>query len=329
MRSSLRSALSGAALSVALGAVAAGCSLGNVSFSACTSDAECSATFGAGSTCGGGFCSAPASCSTGHDCRRAIGGGACVGGVCQATIPAYTAGATAVYPADLMKQPLVGSGAPLVIGGIFALSDPHEVALTQAISLAIDEINQGGLNGGQKLGVIFCDNGGKGNTAMNGARQALDDAAVDYLAGTLGVPFIVGPLTSADAIELVNELLGKQYPSVIISPSATSPALTSIDKRLHASDPYPLFWRTCPSDEIQGQVLAQNVIGPITTIKTVTVIYINDAYGQGLATVFQSDYGVSNTFLVPYPATITSAGSAAALSALANTANQKNGDAVL
>jgi branched-chain amino acid transport system substrate-binding protein len=326
MRSLLRAVLAGAALSVGLGAVAAGCSLGNVSYSECTGDAECATTFGAGSTCSGGFCGAPASCSTGHDCRRQLGGGACVSGVCQSAIPAYS-GATLVYPADLMKQPLVGTNAPVVIGGIFALSDPNEVALTQAIRLALSEINQGGLNSGQQLGMIVCDNGGPGNDAMGSARQALDDQALDYLAGTLGVPLILGPLTSADAILLVDELLKQQYPTVIISPSATSPALTSIDKTLPSNDPYPLFWRTCPSDEIQGQVLAEDVIGPVTTIKTVTVIYIDDAYGQGLATVFQSDYGVTSTFLVPFQT--STPGDPTALMELATKANAQDGDAVL
>jgi branched-chain amino acid transport system substrate-binding protein len=329
MRSLLRAALLGSALafSVALGSTAAGCSLGNVSFSQCTSDAECATTFGAGSTCSGGFCSAAATCSTGDDCRAQIGGGACVGGVCQTSIPAYTGGATLVYPSNLMTQSLVGPNAPVVIGGIFALSDPHEVALTKAIELALTEINQGGLNSGQTLGIIFCDNGGPGNMAMGSARQALDDQALDYLAGTLGAPLVLGPLTSADAIFLVDELIKQQYPTVVISPSATSPALTTIDKRLHASDPYPLFWRTCPSDELQGQVLAQKVIGPIATIKTVTVIYIDDAYGQGLATVFQSDYGVNDTFLVPFQT--STPGDPTALMQLVNTANGKNGDAVL
>jgi branched-chain amino acid transport system substrate-binding protein len=327
MRSLLRGTVVAAALCVGLGICAAGCSLGNVSFADCTSDAQCAAVFGAGSTCSGGFCSGAASCSTGHDCRATIGGGACVSGVCQATIPAYKGGATLVYPKDLMSKSLTGANAPVVIGGIFALSDPHEVALTQAIELAISEINQGGLNSGQQLGIIVCDNGGKGNTAMGSARQALDDQAVDYLAGTLGVPFIVGPLTSADAILIVDELLKQQYPTVVISPSATSPALTTMPKRLHQSDPYPLFWRTCPSDELQGQVLAQNVIGPISTIKTVTVVYVDDAYGQGLATLFQSDYGVASTFLVPFQTSVPS--SPSALSQLAMTANGKNGDAVL
>ncbi len=169
MRSLLRAVLSTAALSVGLGAVAAGCSLGNVSFSECTSDTECVTTFGGGSACSAGFCSAPASCSTGHDCRRQLGGGACVSGVCQTTIPPYTGGATLVYPSNLMKQSLIGPKAPVVIGGIFALDNPNEVALTESIRLALSEINQAGLNGGQELGIVSATTAARG-TARWAAR---------------------------------------------------------------------------------------------------------------------------------------------------------------
>lgn len=192
-----------------------------------------------------------------------------------------------------------------MIGGIFSLAAPHDKALTDPIRLAVREINMnGGLNNAQQIGVVFCDNGGPGDMATGTTRDDLDAHALDYLAGTLGVPYIVGPLTSADAIVLVGDLLKKKYPTVLISPSATSTALTMITDKLDPKDPYGLFWRTCPDDSLQAKVLATNVIGAATpAIGTVTIVYINDAYGVGLATGFQDDFGLMKTTLVPYEAT--------------------------
>lgn len=301
-----------------LGVLAAGCSLGNLTHDDCTDDAQCSALFGLGSTCSEGFCSDAATCNTGHDCRKAAGGGACVTGACQATFPIDEACKAIVEPPDLLSGPAVGKGAPLVIGGIFSLDEPKNQALTVAIRLAVQDINRtGGMNGGQKLGVVFCDNGGKGNTASGDERVELNNHALDYLAGTLGVPVVLGPLTSAESIQLVTRVKEKAYPTVIISPSATSPNLTGIDDRLHPTDKYGLFWRTCPSDLVQGKVLAQQI--PEMT-GNVAVVYIKDAYGEGLATVFRESY---NNFKQSsaFPIEVADLGSTAKLDAIAAKVN--------
>ena len=286
-------------LTSALACLVLGCSLGNVKENDCTSDTECASAFGPGSACQAGYCTAVATCTTGHDCREHAGGGACVDGVCQATFPTDPACTQFMEPPDLLKQPASGPNAPLVIGGIFSLAAPHDQALTDPIRLAVREINKnGGLNNGQQIGVVFCDNGGPGDKATGTTRDALDAHALDYLAGTLGVPYIVGPLTSADAIVLVADLLKNKYPTVLISPSATSTALTMIADKLHPTDPYGLFWRTCPDDSLQAKVLATDVIGAaVPAIGTVTIVYINDAYGVGLATGFQNDFGLMKTKL--------------------------------
>ena len=296
----MRGAIVATAMLGALGVIAAGCSLGNVHHDDCTTDAQCGASFGVGSTCAEGFCSDAATCTTGHDCRKAAGGGACVAGVCQAPFPVDASCKGIVEPPDLLKGPLVGPGAPLVIGGIFSLDEPKNKALTTAIRLAVQDVNRsGGMNGGQKLGVVFCDNGGPGNKATGDDRIPLNNHALDYLAGTLGVPVIIGPLTSSDSIRLINRVKEKAYPTVIISPSATSPDLTGVDDRLHATDKYGLFWRTCPSDLLQGKVLAQSVV-PRTSSTKIAVVYLKDTYGEGLATVFRTAYGLTQSEGYPY-----------------------------
>jgi ABC-type branched-subunit amino acid transport system substrate-binding protein len=338
MRSSLPAAVIGPLVALVLGASVFGCSLSNVSRTDCSSDTQCAAAFGAASKCSAGFCSDPSGCNTGHDCRKLQGGGACVEGKCVNTIPKLAQCNSMNQPPeppDLLDRPLVGPDAPIVIGSVYQLDSPREKALTQAIRLAVREINQDGLAGGTKLGVLFCDNGGPGAALSADARVPLDQSAVDYLAGTLGVPYMVGPLTSGDAIAMVNQLKKKSYPTVLISASATSPALTDIDDHLAQSSQYGLFWRTCPNDRLQGKVLSDQVIAPISAIARVTVIYIHDAYGDGLSQAFQDAYGLARVDRVPYDDTVVAADAAgnptnpAALTQLAMTADGKGNDGVL
>ncbi len=64
---------------------------------------------------------------------------------------------------------------------------------------------------------------------------------------------------------------------VMVSPSATSPALSTIEDK-------GLFFRTAPSDARQGQVLADAVFESGT--KQIAVTYTNNDYGKGLADSF-------------------------------------------
>lgn len=288
-----------AALALAIAvAPSSACSLGDVKRDSCSADADCAGAFGVGSKCQDGYCSEAARCATGHDCRRAAGGGACVQGVCQAAIPTDPA-CSIVEPPDLLSKPLVGDGAPLVVGAIFAKEDAKNDATTKAVRLAVQEIDKtGGMLDGRPLGLVVCDNGGPGNAAQGDARTTLDNHALDYLAGTLGVPFLVGPRTSADALKIVSRLVEKQYPTVVISPSATSPALTGVPDKLAPGD-FGLFWRTCPSDTLQGKVLAK-LVATVPMVAKAAVFYSNDAYGLGLSQAFQLAFGTQKTALVQF-----------------------------
>lgn len=293
----VRDLLAAGALLGSFGVLAAGCSLGNVAHDDCTTDTQCSA-FGLGSTCTDGFCSDAPTCTTGHDCRRAAGGGACVSGVCQVTIPINAACNGITEPPDLLSGPAVGGSAPLIIGGIFSFDEPKNQARAVAMRLAVADINNnGGMNRNQKLGIVFCDNGGPGNMASGEERTSRNNQAIDYLASTLGVPVIVGPLASADAISVIARVKEKSYPTVIIASSATSPGLTDVNDRLQPTDKYGLFWRTCPSDLGQGKVLAKQVIPQATG--NIAIVYLKDAYGEGLAAVFRDVYGVEQSESFP------------------------------
>ncbi|NUQ75114.1 MAG: ABC transporter substrate-binding protein [Polyangiaceae bacterium] len=287
---------SAALMVFALGATAPGCALSNIAQDDCGSNAECEAAFGLGSACAEGYCSAPKACVTGHDCRRMFGGGACVQGGCVAALPRDPT-CSIMEPPDLLEKSAVGDGSHVILGGIFSLEAEFDEAQTKAVRLAVREVNRtGGTINGRPLGVIFCDNGGPDNSVEGDARKALNEHAMDYLAGTLGVPALVGPLRSSDSLTLISRALAKRYPTVIISPSATSPALTKQPDKLDPADKFGLFWRTCPSDELQGSVLATNVI---PQGQKVAVIYLQDAYGEGLSTVFKEKYEAGSDPMMP------------------------------
>ncbi|MEO1952644.1 ABC transporter substrate-binding protein, partial [Thioclava sp.] len=68
---------------------------------------------------------------------------------------------------------------------------------------------------------------------------------------------------------------------VMISPSATSPALSTLEDD-------GLFFRTAPSDARQGEVMADEILEK--GIKNVAVTYTNNDYGKGLADSFEKAY---------------------------------------
>ena len=314
-------------VALGLGAAPASCSLSNVAHDACEEDVECAAAFGVGSTCNEGYCSEPGTCATGHDCRIKYGGGACVDGACVAKLPKDDA-CDIVEPPDLFDKPLVGDGSVILVGAIFAKEDAKNQATADAVRLAITEINKStGAADGRNLGLVVCDNGGPENKASGDARVALDQHAFDYLAGTLGVPFLVGPRTSSDALAIVARLVEKKLPTVVISPSATTPELTGVPSRIDDKDPAPLFWRTCPSDALQGKVLANDVVSADVAIASASVVYTNDAYGKGLSKVFLETFGAAKTDLVPFDA--AKLGDGTTPGAIADQVAANNSDAIV
>ena len=68
---------------------------------------------------------------------------------------------------------------------------------------------------------------------------------------------------------------------VMVSPSATSPALSTVEDN-------DLFFRTAPSDARQGVVMTEIIMD--RGIKEVAVTYTNNDYGKGLADAFQTAF---------------------------------------
>ncbi|MFK7868868.1 MAG: ABC transporter substrate-binding protein [Roseobacter sp.] len=68
---------------------------------------------------------------------------------------------------------------------------------------------------------------------------------------------------------------------VMISPSATSPGLTTVEDN-------DLFFRTAPSDAREGQVMAE--ILQERGVESIALTYTNNDYGKGLADAIQSSF---------------------------------------
>ena len=118
--------------------------------------------------------------------------------------------------------------------------------------------------------------GGKVLVPVRGDSTCIDAAAATAAAERLvtaeGVAAIFGADCSGVTIAITNNVAVPNG-MVIVSPSATSPALTTIEDN-------GLFFRTAPSDARQGQVMAEILIE--RGIDNVAVTYTNNDYGKGL-----------------------------------------------
>ncbi len=143
--------------------------------------------------------------------------------------------------------------------------------LTNAVTLAIKHVNdQGGLLGGKAALAV-------GDT--QGAAQTSVDAA-GKLVNVEGAAIVMGALMSGTTITAANAVT---IPAgvVMISPTATSPAMTDLEDK-------DTVFRLVPSDNYQGEVLARMVLKE--GIKKVAVTFVNNDYGVGIGNTFMAAY---------------------------------------
>mgnify|MGYP002631370278 CR=1 FL=1 len=139
--------------------------------------------------------------------------------------------------------------------------------------LAIQEISDSGVFlGGRKVVSVRGD-----STCIDAAAAT---AAAERLITSEGVQGIVGATCSGATTAVLNNVV-RPNGVVMISPSATSPALSTIEDD-------GLFFRTAPSDARQGQIIAK--ILSDKGIKSAALTYTNNDYGKGLADAIQSSF---------------------------------------
>ena len=144
-------------------------------------------------------------------------------------------------------------------------------ALQMAVELAIQHVNDAGGVNGRNVVLVTGDTQVDTNIGVEEARRLVE---------VEGVHAIVGPLSSSVTIAVAESVTGGAGVPTI-SPSATSPSVTVVE------DDGFLF-RSTISDAAQAPVLAELVstIG----VDNVAVLYLNDAYGQGLADGFAASF---------------------------------------
>jgi len=151
------------------------------------------------------------------------------------------------------------------LGGFSGPLESLTPPIYEGAKLVETQVNaQGGILGGS-LEVI------SGDSTCADATAAAN--AADKQINTDQVSAIVGPMCSGATISAANNA-GIPGNTVLISPSATSPAVTDVDDN-------DLLFRTAPSDAYQGDVLARLLIGK--GINEVAISYVNNDYGKGFA----------------------------------------------
>ncbi|SDL08824.1 ABC transporter substrate-binding protein [Paracoccus chinensis] len=145
--------------------------------------------------------------------------------------------------------------------------------MARGAEMAIEEANASGkfLNGSTATAVRA------DNTCADAAAAV---AAVERLVTAEKVNGIMGGMCSGETIASL-ERVGVPNGMVMISPSATSPALTDIEDG-------GFFFRTSPSDARQGEVMAD--IALERGAKSVAITHTNNDYGKGLAESFKSAF---------------------------------------
>lgn len=130
----------------------------------------------------------------------------------------------------------------------------------EAVNLAVSDINAA--KKGITLSVTQKDSG---DTTTNIATQSVTSLLAD------GVSAIIGAESSSVSLTVIDQIAKANV--VELSPANTSPKFST----------YPsngFYWRTAPSDVLQGKVLGEKVVKDGNT--NVAILYQNDSYGQGL-----------------------------------------------
>lgn len=144
-------------------------------------------------------------------------------------------------------------------GNLAFLGPPEEAG----VALAVEEINAA--KAGITVDVTYGDSGDPDNKAYETTVPKLLDS---------GVSVIIGAAASGVSKLFIDQVTGAGV--LQISPANTSPDFTTWDDN-------NLYWRTAPSDLLQGEVLG-NLIAE-DGAETLGVLYLNDAYGTGLEKV--------------------------------------------
>lgn len=249
------------ALSVFMTA-ASGCLFFTTERSQCETDAECRQSFGFGATCGSrGFCEAA---RVVERCTR-------------------------TFPSRLLSDRDEHRDF-IPIGAVFQRGPDVFANMENAARLALKHANdQGGVDG-RKFGLVMCRADPEIGDSLTGTDAAVEVAR--YLVDEIGAPAIIGPATSDNTQAVFQAVQDDDV--LVLSPSATSAALSDLDPEDVSDESPGLLWRTAAPDSIQGLAMASDMrepgVGRAQAVSKTAVIHITGPYGGGLADTFASEF---------------------------------------
>ncbi|MBW2622887.1 MAG: ABC transporter substrate-binding protein [Deltaproteobacteria bacterium] len=166
----------------------------------------------------------------------------------------------------------VAVGAEIKVGTLMAHTGPlkeYGPNIKNGAVLAAKELAATGL----KVKLIHEDSETSAIPATNAAKKLVE---IDRVVA------IIGALSSGVTLAVAESVTSSKG-VIVISPASTSPLLTV----LKSDKGRDYLFRTCPSDALQGEVSGRVAA---KRYKTISVLYVNNPYGQGLAEWFKKSY---------------------------------------
>lgn len=192
--------------------------------------------------------------------RKALIGGIALIGASALVLSGCAAGGTPEETPTAVEDYTLKIGTLLPQTGNLAFLGPPEEA---GVGLAAAEINEAAADTGLTVEVTYGDSGNTDN-------KAYETEAPRILAE--GVSAVIGAASSGTSLQFIDQVIGEGV--IQFSPANTSDAFTTYDDN-------GLYFRTAPSDVLQGEVLG-NLIAEDGN-QTLGMIVLNDSYGTGLA----------------------------------------------
>jgi len=164
----------------------------------------------------------------------------------------------------ILALPMVASAQITIAAIITSLTGPaaqNGVYMTNAMNMAIDEINARGGVRGQKLEIVYLDDQAKASEAINAMRKALFD---------IKPAVILGPDWSGLVLSCMPLAAQQGIPQIV---SATNVQITS--------QGIPTIFRNRANDSVPAKLIAQYVTDE--GFRKVGIMYTNEDYGKGFA----------------------------------------------
>lgn len=173
-----------------------------------------------------------------------------------------------------LSGPALAANCTITIGGVMALTGSLG-ALGQQIAkgaqLGVADLNAAGGANGCTLELSLLDGQTSPSVGVDAAKR---------LADVQQVPAIIGALSSGVSAAILTSVTAPSQ-VVQISPASTSPTFTELAESGKTGG----YWfRTVPSDALQGVAMAK--VARDAKLDNVAVLYLNNAYGQGLSKEF-------------------------------------------